>query len=196
MIFDYYLSGWGWANLHIKTAENEFTYAVSYIGRALPSLLRGIANLFSLDPIGTDDGGFLFTIDEEGNTVDIDVASLQSTSTDDTGRHSATMKITEKYGDETVVVCNETIDADELAQNIVASCSKMLNDYGLVGYLRNWMDDEFPLTYFLILKDYVEKTNRLNLRWDGVLIDDEEAGMAKTDIGTEVDIFRGVLHRT
>ena len=48
-----------------------------------------------------------------------------------------------------------TIDFNELINNILKSCSSILNKYGIIGYSKNFWR-EFPIVYFLLLKDYKE----------------------------------------
>jgi len=60
---------------------------------------------------------------------------------------------------------NGNINLNEFLNEVINSCSEILNTNGFIGYFCNWMDQrDFPITYYLIIKNYLdeEKNNCKN----------------------------------
>jgi hypothetical protein len=161
-IFYHLKNSAGWAGITFECNEIKLDYRISYcLGDSLYELLGGMIALSGYrreHKICTDiadklldegDNTFEWVIDEEGNSVKFFFKLFKYTG-------KVKLTITECYVDEDKTVFDEEIIFDELIENILSSCSEMLKTYGILGYYSNyWV--EFPLSYYLMLKDYQEQ---------------------------------------
>jgi len=159
MKFKYLLdNGSGWACVTFESGSFSKTYMISYLlGHNIEWLLCIMIAIFNMDEkkicVSTnhfeicldDDDNFFWCIDQEGSTVRF-IFSVDK----DTKRTN--LKIIENYEEEECVF-NGEIDINELLDCIIDSCDEMLSKYGIIGYYNNFWH-EFPMVYFLLLKDY------------------------------------------
>ena len=81
-------------------------------------------------------------------------------------------------------VFNYNINFNELIDNILVSCSNILKKYGIIGYALNfWL--EFPVSLYLILKDYRNKKNLFN--WGKVNDNDKEEYKQISNLEDEIE---------
>jgi len=79
-------------------------------------------------------------------------------------------------------VYNQMINLNVLIDSLLYSCNELLQKYGIIGYYENfWVG--FPVSYYLVLKDYRER----KLRYDTIIerIEDKDEELHKTDIKIE-----------
>jgi hypothetical protein len=91
--------------------------------------------------------------------------------------------IEEDDEDNRICVFNDNLDFSELINNILGSCSKILLKYGILGYYQNFWR-EFPISYYLLLKDYKDKKLVFNTFND--MIDSRCEEMNRTNIKDEI----------
>ena len=165
MKFLYYLSNdSGWAGLIIEDGKMSLNYSISYcMGDNLTELLRGLiifvkyksetGIIEQLAPHHSyEDGIFEWAIDQEGSSVKFIMSKIEN-------MENVNLKIIENY-DEPKCIYDGNINLNELIDNILFSCAEMIQKYGIIGYSLNFWN-EFPMTYYLMLKDYRLKKNKL-----------------------------------
>ena len=197
MKFKYYISGWGWAHLDIEIGnfKPEFHYADAY-HRGLKDLLEQILTVldikkgFSMHPFDYNDetNNINWTIDEEGSTVEFDLLVNET-------KDKAFIKIIHHLESLEKDECEYEgeIDFNEFIIEIIKSCDEILNKYGIIGYLANSLGATFPITYYLLLKDYVHhKINNLEVVYEKLPenSENEKSDLFKTDINKEIELIK------
>lgn len=194
MKFEYDLcSSSGWAAVKIEYGSFSKIYRVSYCeGDNITSLLQGlIALLYRKESAGINyhvedysyayHKNFTWHIDEEGSEVDFVFFLCEDPK-------KIFLEIIESTGygrlnKESVFF--EELNLDEVIDNVLASCDKMLAKYGILGYNNNFWH-EFPVSPFLALKDYRKKKLTYNYN-EETCLHDEVFRVQKTSLNCEVD---------
>jgi len=165
MKFNYYLVGSGWARLDIELNDQKFEYWDSLsMGGSLYELLEGILVVLEVktdfqiadlcDYI--DKNKLTWVIDEEASTVELIFEVNKQ-------KDKALLKIIQHCKNDECVF-NGKIEFNEFLNDIVNSCDIMLNKYGIIGYHANGLHcGDFPLAYYLILKNYLIKEKPLSM---------------------------------
>jgi len=190
MKFKYYLEGAGWAHIDFEIEDIKLDYAVSYaMGDSLNELLEGI--IWLLDekkeyPLGiyyNDKNRFTWSINEEGSTVDFEFIKVDD--------KSKIQLIITQNREEPKCMYNGLINFNDFLNEVINSCSKILNTNGFIGYFCNWMDQrDFPITYFLIIKNYLNKNN-VNISENELFTDDKYMStIFKTILDKEIKIIK------
>ncbi|MDR3056651.1 MAG: hypothetical protein LBU84_00745 [Prevotella sp.] len=194
MRFRYYITGSGWAHLDIESGGKKFDYYDSLsMGGSLSDLLESILtvlnvkNDFPINQLVYNDetNKINWTIDEEGTTVEFNFEVNNS-------KDKAILKIIQHYENDECVL-DEEIDFLEFIDEIINSCDIILNNYGIVGYFANGLHSgEFPITYYLLLKNYMQKEKSLKLETVFEKFDcyEEETNLLKTDINKELYLIK------
>jgi hypothetical protein len=52
---------------------------------------------------------------------------------------------------------------EEFLSEVMSEATRILNEYGIVGYKEMWYEHEFPLSSFLILKYYIKNHSKFPL---------------------------------
>jgi hypothetical protein len=182
MKFNYYLTGWGWANLDIEIDNHQFNYRDSLVmGDSLGDLLKKILMVLDSEKIcpiytlfGEQEDTLHWVIDEEGTSVEFDFQFNEA-------RDKARLQIMQHYEEDECVFEGE-IDVGEFLFEIVKSCDEIINTYGITGYFINSLSNcEFPITYYLLLKNYLQTGN---LKYEA---SDE---IFSCDIDEEIDLIK------
>jgi hypothetical protein len=85
-----------------------------------------------------------------------------------------------------ISVFDKDINLNELIDSILSSCNALLKNYGILGYYENyWV--QFPVLYFLLLKDYREK--KINYNMIREKIDGKDEEIHKTSLDQEIEYF-------
>jgi hypothetical protein len=189
----YYLyNSAGWAGIIFEHNNIKKNYSVSYcLGDNLKELLGGIIALtgyknghkigsdLNAIHMDTDDNIYEWFIDEEGSKVKFIFELIE-------GTKNISLKIMEYYDDREDCVFNNNIDFNELIDNILNSCFDILNKYGIIGYYLNFWE-EFPVSYYLLLKDYRNK--KILFDCFNEINNDCEKEMERTNLGDELKYF-------
>jgi hypothetical protein len=199
MKFRYYLSGWGWAFLDIEFDGFKPTtyYADAFCGGLSDLLLQIIAvlninNEFRMHHFDCEDetNHINWRIDQEGSTVEFDFTVNEN-------KDKALLKIIQhNFILEYECVYNGEINFIKFVKEIVRSCDDILNKYGILGYCANSMrDDDFPITFYLLLKNYLyKKIEKMEMVYEKLPCDEDEDGkesdLFKTDINKELDLIK------
>jgi hypothetical protein len=197
MKFKYYVAGWGWAyvDIEIDDFKPKFHYADAFCGglRILLEQILEVLNIgkgFSMHPFDYSDetNKINWTIDEEGATVEFDFVV-------NAAKDKALLKIIHHLPGLEKDECEyeDEINFNEFIAEIVKSCDEILKKYGIIGYFANsLMAQDFPMTYYLLLKDYLHKRiNNLDIVYEKLPKDSEgeESYLYKTDINTEIALI-------
>jgi hypothetical protein len=100
------------------------------------------------------------------------------------------LRIVEDHGSWEKRVFKENINLNELIDNILDSCSRLLKKYGIIGYYANfWL--EFPVSHYLLLK-YIRNNNFSFTEYGPYekMLDGDEECMHITDLEKEIDYLR------
>jgi hypothetical protein len=191
MIFNYYLeNSSGWAEIEFSHKDFHKSYPVDCnIDDNLCELLGGMVLLSYGELI------WLASSLEKYNNDIFDEKITFTWTTFDAGittkfvfklvyEDKISLKIIEKDDeDKGICVFNDNLDFSELINNILDSCSRILSKYGILGYYQNFWR-EFPVSYYLLLKDYKDKKIIFNTFND--TIDNRCEEMNRTNIKDEI----------
>jgi hypothetical protein len=200
MKFKYFIIGYGWAHLDIELEGKKFEYRDSLsMGGSLDKLLEcilavlNVKNDFPINQLVYNDetNNINWIIDEEGTTVEFDFKL-------NTNKEKAILKIVQHY-DKDECVFNGEINFFEFVDEIINSCDTILNNYGIIGYFANGLHTgEFPITYYLLLKNYIQKEKILKLEtiWEKFNGLEKETDLLKTNIDKELYLIKVRRHST
>ena len=188
MKFHYFLdNNAGWAGLIFEEMNISLNYSISYcMGDELIELLGGLIEFIEcktqvhsiryITDKRIDENGMLeWNIDEEGSNIKFQFSKTENTDI-------INLKIIENYDKEECVFDNNIL-LKELLVNIIFSCTDILSKYGIIGYSLNFMN-EFPIVYYLILKDYLE--NEIKFDTFTEINNNREQDMYRSNIGMEL----------
>jgi len=206
MIFNYYLGSFGWAGIIFEHGDFYRNYSVEeFLSDDLSELLEGMISLIYdeshederekiindiyckcienrhrnnddsifewLLNVGPEQTKFIFTVQENSDKIHLKI-------TEYTQYNDNTEQIEEVFNGE--LIFNELLD------NLLSSCSFILNKYGIIGYYRNFWK-EFPVSYYLILDNFRNKS--INSENFEEIINNENSFMYKTNIVDEINIL-------
>lgn len=159
LIFNYRITGVGWAICEIQTANETFTYRASYLSDALGDFLNALIALNSnMNPeIYVDKTDFRW-YQEPGLTVwHVKASDIKSNGENLFFRVNQYVNDSEKGAPESTSVF--AYNYDEFIYTVVESLERLIQKFGLVGYQVMWGDIDFPLVAYLKLKHYaIHKT--------------------------------------
>jgi hypothetical protein len=185
----------GWAEIHFSYDNFSRIYPVEYcLGDNLVELLGGFVALSgyrkkykTVDEIieqyldkddkfewiascGSTHAKFIIYPVDNSNFVNLKIIEYFYTDEDDNEKEKC--------------VFEKNVILDELIDSLLSSCNELLQKYGIVGYYENyWV--EFPILFFLLLKNYRKKKFDYNMIVEK--IDGKDEDMHKTDIQIEID---------
>ncbi|NPA35776.1 MAG: hypothetical protein GXO47_02895 [Chlorobi bacterium] len=149
VIFKYKLTGPGVAEGMLGIGDQSVSYLITNTGNPLADLLRGMVSLV-FDPSHLWDEDNVHQIEWYGDeksykwilsTHDGDIINIKVTEyTDFFDDSTGTLRI------------NQFCKLNEFYPAIIIELDNFLKNTGLLNYEQKWQKDEFPLTYFLILK--------------------------------------------
>jgi len=190
------MNAFGWAEIQFTNGEFSRTYAVEeWVGDDLKELLGGLIAVSGYETgkkviaemenrMENADGVFEWIASVGCASVKFIFKPLNKKTT-------INLKIIEyDYNDkDEECVYDQEINLNELIDSLLISCNELLQKYGILGYFENfWLD--FPVSYYLILKDYRER----KLKYGTVTekIDDKDEELHKTDIKIETSYLGGL----
>jgi len=184
-------SAFGWAEIQFTHNNFSRTYSIEYcFGDNLIELLGGliavsryrnkskfiddITNLYMDNP---NDDVFEWVASVGGASARFIFKPLDK-------EEIINLRIIEYYYNDKDEECvyNQEINLNELIDSLLNSCNELLLKYGIIGYYENfWV--EFPVSNYLILKDYRER----KIKYDTFIekIEDKDEEYNKTDIEIE-----------
>lgn len=154
MKFNYKITGAGWARCELEVSNQQFSFEASYISDALKDFLQAIVELNpDINPEFYEDETECRWHQEPGIIEwEFNISDIKSTEEnlyftvkqyeDDSRRHRPFIDV--KFS------CNY----DKFVSSIVTSLETLLTEFGLVGYSEMWDRVEFPIAYYLKLKQY------------------------------------------
>ena len=158
--FKYQLTDPGSAASVLDINGHTVEFTVSNAGDPLSDLLRGMVaiifepshiwneeNIQLIDWYGEEKSYKWILSTEDGEAVTIKIIEYTDLFDSSTG----------------VTVLNEVTAAADLYYGIILGLDEFIKSTGLLNYEQHWQKDEFPLTYFLILKKYLIEKGL----WDG-----------------------------
>jgi hypothetical protein len=184
-------SAFGWAEIQFTHGNFSRTYSVEYcLGDNLIELLGGLIGVskYRNETKFIDDITNLY-MDNPDDDVFEWVASVGSASAKFIFKPLdkeaiINLRIIEyNYNDkDEECVYNQEINLNDLIDSLLNSCNELLLKYGITGYYENFWA-EFPVSNYLILKDYRER----KIKYDTFIekIEDKNEVFRKTDIEIE-----------
>ncbi|MDQ0896796.1 hypothetical protein [Paenibacillus sp. V4I7] len=154
MEFIYTLDGAGWALGSIKINSQEAYFSPSYLSDALYILLKSLISVTpDLTPFPVKQATFEW-MEEPGGTV----WTLERADS----KH-LNVKIS-SYEDmyskkELVTDLNETCLYIEFIQAVIIALDLILQKHGVDGYKEKWINHEFPMKQYLLLKEFIVKAS-------------------------------------
>lgn len=154
MKFNYKITDAGWATCELESSSQQFSFEASCISDALKEFLEAIVRLnpdidreFYEDETECSWHQEPGLIEWEFNLSDIKSAEENLFVTvkqyeDDSRRHRPFIDV--KFS------CNY----DKFVSSIVTSLESLITEFGLVGYSEMWDGADFPIAYYLKLKQY------------------------------------------
>jgi len=196
MKFHYYLensAGWAGISIEIENFKKNYSIAYGWDGCDIKDLLGGIIALIGGNEnfcsdlkekylyddnsiewnviAGPDKIKFKFILLDE-NKIELNIFESKFNSDEDGTR-----------------VFTGIVDFNEIIDNILYSCNKVITKYGILGYFKNfWI--EFPLFYYLYLKNIIK--NIIVCEEFVEIINTEEIKMIKTNINDEFNIVKSI----
>ena len=168
MIFKYFIASKGWAHLEVQInqykAEPFFRDKLAFgdlcsLGHLLEGIIRLLNNNNSIpiDCVQNNEksNSMKWTVSDE--TFDVNFIFDVSEN-----RDKANLRITKKlsyspYKEECFF--DGEVDFIELAREVLHSCEEILSKHGIIGYFANTLTGrDFPIAYYLLLKNFFDKT--------------------------------------
>lgn len=157
MVFTYVLRSVGWADVHLKINNSEIYMDASYLSEPLIDLVRAVELLI---PECVEE-------DELKDTVKFDYDSepaihrwtlIKKDETNIMIRITLFIDgITDGQGED---VFNEECNLDEFIKLLVIQMENLLKKHGLVGYRKQWNAQDFPVSSYLQLKNYIKSKDK------------------------------------
>jgi hypothetical protein len=153
MKFEYKLTGAGWAECRIELNSQKCNFTAGYLTNALGDLLQALLNInpFYTEEVYADYGSNFFW-DAEPNGTELhlrylgdDKMFIKATSFEDVGD-----------AENPIVELKTDCSYDKFLCEVINEVEQILNEYGIVGYKKMWIEHDFPLSTFLQLKYYLE----------------------------------------
>jgi hypothetical protein len=86
---------------------------------------------------------------------------LEFSSNDGKALHLSITRNSAPFGEQVpTVTITGTIEMEQFYLTIIKELDEMIKQMGLLNYAQMWQNDEFPLTYFLLLKKYLIEWKR------------------------------------
>lgn len=155
IIFD--LNNHGWANGAVLLNDHKVCdYSVSYLQDALGNLANATVNLIN----GSDKeiflwwaepGEYFWTIESKKEIVNIHVKYYPDWSADpeENGNYI--------NNNESKVLLNIDLTLKEFVDSVFNCLNDVLEKYGVEEYKKRWVDDDFPLKEYEMIKKYLER---------------------------------------
>ena len=194
MKFHYYLensSGWAGISIEIENFKKNYSISYGWDDCDIKDLLGGIISLIGdesklssglEDKYLINDNSFEWTIIGGPEKVKFKFLLLDE--------NSIEINIFESSFDlneEGSKVFTGIVNFKELISNILFSCNNIINKYGILGYYYNfWV--EFPLFFYLYLKNIIEKKLECEIFIETVNC--KEENMFKTNIENEFNLIK------
>lgn len=150
--FTYHISSPGLAKGEVIVSDNKVSFEVNNASNPLYDLLKGMVSMI-YEPSHLWDEENICWVDWYNH--DCCYKWILST-LDGSTLHIRLSYLNDIYDDDTAkVIINSNCTFQSFYQAIVEELDRFIKECGLLNYEQHWQKDEFPLTYFLILKKYV-----------------------------------------
>ncbi|MCR8642026.1 hypothetical protein NV379_05090 [Paenibacillus sp. N1-5-1-14] len=153
MIFKYILRSIGWADVSLKINNSEIYIDASYLSEPLIDLVRAV-ELLKLECVEDD---------ELKDTVQFDFNSEPAVhrwtliKKDETNIIIKIILFVDGLTDgKGEAVFNEVCNLDEFIKVLVLQMENLLKKHGIVEYRKQWNAQDFPLSSYLQLKNYIK----------------------------------------
>ncbi|MCU6792109.1 hypothetical protein OB236_08215 [Paenibacillus sp. WQ 127069] len=182
MRFEYRLSGLGWADGCIEINENICYFTTSYMTNALKDFLDVLVSVIPScvpeDELKTSNtfewyeepAGTQWTLTRQNcKTIHIIIVAYKD--------------IHQRL--DPMIEIDAHCDIVDLVYAVVQELDILIKTHGIIGFKKCWDTHDFPLTNFLILKNYILTNNNIDI------IEYEEKGcqLHKTDINKDIELL-------
>ncbi|WP_168124008.1 hypothetical protein [Paenibacillus sp. HB172176] len=157
MIFTYSLTSIGWADIHLKIAEEEIYIFPSYLSEPLVDLVKSIEQLIpEYVPAGELKQQVQFDMDSE--------PAIHTWKIDKINEDKIEI-IINCYEDGIKTLPGKQVFKGQCYLNdfitvVVQSMELLLENHGFIGYQKQWYGQDFPISSYLQLKYYsLNKSN-------------------------------------
>lgn len=165
MEFKYELTGTGWATCEIRIENQIHKYEAGYLTDALGNFLNA---LLKINPLYTEKvylkHGANFFFDNEPSGTDWHLKYL--------GNDKMLLEVTTytdiSFSEDPKLEIQIECSYDEFLLQVVKEAEKLLKEYGIVGYKEMWVEHEFPLSAFLMLKFYLNTKTKFPIEYNKV----------------------------
>ncbi|MBP1995516.1 hypothetical protein [Paenibacillus eucommiae] len=182
MIFEYKLTGLGWADGYIEIDKSECYFTASYLSNALNDFLDALLNIipgcvpddelkvsssfeWEAEPAGTQ---WTLTRLEDGN-IHVKVVFYSD----------LYLKFDPEIQVDSICSTNDFVNA------VVKELEILIRTHGIIGYRKCWSNHDFPISSFLILKNFSLNNTHIEVT------DYEHKGcqLVKTDLGDDIKLL-------
>ena len=155
MIFEYTLTGTGWADVKLEVNACECVFSPGYVSEPLVDLVESLLEMIpGFIPKYELKTNVTFHWDEEPTIVRWNLIRQ--------GSELLKIKVT-TYDDDLPngkVELNELCNFNAFVTEVVGSLEKLLSKHGIVGYKETWSGRDFPISGYLKLKHYIDDGNK------------------------------------
>ena len=195
MKFDYYLeNSAGYAGLIIEIQNFNKNYSIAYgwDGCDIKDLLGGIIALFDDNSKLCSELSEKYLLQDSDNSFEWliiagpDQTKFNFLKLDEKNMEVKIFESDFNSNEDGENVFTGIVKINELIECILSSCNRVLNQYGILGYYNNfWV--EFPLFYYLYLKNIIDK----KIEYKDIIenINNEDQNMNKTNILEEIELI-------
>jgi hypothetical protein len=150
MKFIYQLSGHGWASGYIEVKEGKkVNFICSYTSYGISELLERLYQLVADVPVSEINPNPMFWDEEPNGTL----WTLKKVGDSELLLH---IEYEQEYPEKREALLKEKVDLLEFAKVVTTQAEILLKKHGIIGYFETW-GSEFPLSYYLRLKSFIEK---------------------------------------
>lgn len=150
MKIEYDLDGAGWAWLKLKYKDKEYNGHPSYLSDPLRGIANGLVEMVYEQPFKNRyRENFMIKIHWE---PDVDEITFLN------NRGNLNVKVKNNSQEE---IFSGRCRLDDFIKDFVLVMEKLLLKHGLVGYQNDWINNEFPVSGLIKLKDYLADSNEL-----------------------------------
>ncbi|MEF2965399.1 hypothetical protein V3851_06090 [Paenibacillus sp. M1] len=151
MKFSYELDSIGWANVSLEINDEQYDFSPSYLTNALTDFLRALEVLIpevtESDEIkkvtnfswNSEPAEHVWTLTRKNEIINLEIHEYEDGI--DCGKKQ--------------VIFNQDINLEKFIKAVVSSLTILLRKHGIVGYRKQWYSEEFPLSSYLMLMQYL-----------------------------------------
>jgi hypothetical protein len=185
--FTYCLQSIGWVNIHLQIGESEFYINPSYLTEPLIDLVKSIELLMpECVPLDEVKKVVQFEMDSEPaiHVWKIEKLSEKRIEIEITYYEDGIKSLPGK------IEFKQQCDLNEFIESIVNSMETLLKKHGFIGYRKQWYAQEFPLSSYIQLKNYLVQESNFPIKINNP---DEWNEWIESNLSNELKLIEKIL---